>query len=225
MNVFERTLASQHLGVWVVSAEDAEIFRGWGVRYIQVVPNGCDLPVWPVRERPGEYLVFVGSLQSPFNREGIDWFLRECWSLVRERVPSATLVLAGEGSEDFRGAGVVALGRVASVEEPLRGARAAIVPILSGGGSRLKVPEALAWGLPTVATSVGAAGHRIDASDGLLLADTPHKFVEECVQLLTDAGRARELGHAGRRVAERRLTWLSAAHAALRSLPPRGESW
>lgn len=218
---FERSVARQHRAVWAVSAADGRWFAEAGAARTAVVPNGCDLPPAPASPSQGRYLLFVGSLDAEFNRAGVRWFTESCLPIVRSSVPDAELVVVGRG-DGIGGPGVSVAGYVERLDTVYEGARAAIVPLLAGGGTRLKVPEALAWGVPCISTRLGAAGHDLAEGDGVLLADTPEAFAAACVRLLEDGEVADRLGAAGRATAVERLSWASSAERALRSLSTLG---
>lgn len=190
-----------------VTPEDAETYARLGARApVLAVPVGLEPEAWPDRTGQGDplTLTFLGSLDWRPNLEGVEWFLRAVWPLVRRRVPPARLQVAGSGfpaelAERLGEAGAAFHGRVADARSFIASGAALIVPLLSGGGMRVKVLEAMALGVPVVSTPLGATG--IGASDGreLLLAGRPEPFAEACVTLLTDRERALAIGQAGRR--------------------------
>lgn len=200
--------------VIAVSREDAVELTALGARRVAVVGNGADLRAFsPAPESTGPpTLLFVGSLDHPPNPEGILWFAREAWPHVVERVPDSRLLVAGRGPQErldpLRGLpGVELAGEVPSVAACFASASAVIAPLLSGGGTKLKVLDAFAAGRAVVATSIGAAG--IDAADGehLLVADGATAFADACVRTLTDADLRESLARNGRALAEAEYDW------------------
>lgn len=181
---------------------------------VEVVPNGVDC----AHNRPGlvppqpASLVFNGSLTYSANYDAMQWFLVEVWPRIRAQAPKATLAITGstEGV-DLAGlaldGSVTLLGYVEDVRIPVAGAAVAVAPIRQGGGTRLKILEAMALGTPVVATSKGAEG--LDVADGehLLLADDPQRFADAVLRLLADDVLAARLRRNARQLVEERYDW------------------
>jgi glycosyltransferase involved in cell wall biosynthesis len=159
-------------------------------------------------------------MDSEANHDGAMFFLREVWPLLRRpgrplvvkmvgRAPQAELLAAHDGRE------CIVTGKVDEVLPYYREALAAIVPLRSGGGTRLKIVEALAAGTPVVSTSVGCEG--LDVVDGrtILIADSPQAFAAAIERLLEDPALAAALSRDGRRLVEERYDWplIAAVHA------------
>jgi glycosyltransferase involved in cell wall biosynthesis len=177
-----------------------------------VVPNGVDaaaLELPPPGDEP--VVLFTGRLSYAPNAEGLLWLLREVWPRVEAAVPDARLVVVGPDppAEARRLAGprVELTGWVPEMTPHYERARVVLVPILSGGGTRLKVVDGLASGRPVVATPLGAEG--IEARDGehLLLARDAEALAAAVARLLRDDAEAARIGAAGRRLAEERYDW------------------
>jgi glycosyltransferase involved in cell wall biosynthesis len=160
-----------------------------------VAPNGVDpfdepdLSRFrrPRDERDPLRLLFVGSLNYEPNRQGLEWFVHEVAPLVRERL-RIDIEVVGPGRRGPELPGVRYVGRVANLDAAYGRADAAVVPLRAGAGSRLKVVEALARGVPLVSTSIGAEGY--DLADGVqaFIADTPEAMVDR-LALLDDSLR------------------------------------
>lgn len=219
----ERSLSRRFSAVLRSSAEDA---RRHPDRNVFVVPNGTDVP-GEVERAPERRLLFVGDLGYEPNRQGLEWFIRDAWPLVRRRVPDAQLDLAGRNEEWARSRhhgrdGIEVHGFVLDLKPYYRRAAASIAPLHAGGGTRLKILESLAHAVPVVSTHLGAFGLDIPADHGLVREDDVERFAAACVDVLTqptndaaDRGRAfiaehydwraiRELvGRTARRVAGR----------------------
>jgi len=177
-----------------------------------VVPNGVDtraLTASPLRPEP--VMLYTGSFGYPPNAEGLEWLLRDVWPRIRLRVPAARLLVVGPGVPPrlaaLAGPEVELAGFVERMQPWFDRARAVLVPILSGAGTRLKVLDGLASGRPVVSTSMGAEG--VDVRDGVdaLIADGPERFADAAVRVLGDAALAVRVGAAGRRLAERAYDW------------------
>lgn len=189
-----------------VTAEDAETYRRLGARVpLHVTPVGMDPREWPDRSGRGdpETLVFLGSLDWRPNLEAVRWFVGEVWPRVKAESPRARFRIAGSNpARELAGKalpdGVELLGRVADAREFLASGSAMVVPLLSGGGVRVKILEAMALGVPVVSTRLGATG--IAAQDGrqILLADDAASLASACTRLLRDRDSSVRLGRAGR---------------------------
>jgi glycosyltransferase involved in cell wall biosynthesis len=180
-----------------------------------VVRQGFDPAEWPppsADRPPGHVVAFFGSLWYPVNLEGLQWFLADGWPVVRRAHPDAELWLFGPGADsglDDPARGVRSRGWVDHLGPALHDADVLIVPILAGPGSRVKFPEALASGVPVVATTVGAESFGADGR--FRRADDPVAFGEACVGLLDDPDAARAMAASARDYAVGALTWEQAA--------------
>lgn len=160
---------------------------------------------------PTPVLLFVGSLTYEPNIDGLEHFVAEVLPAVRAEVPDAVLRIVGQGRSARAEAlaatpGVQLVGEVASVGPELAAANLAVVPVRFGGGTRIKILEALAHGVPVVSTTAGAEGLAVVDGEHLLLADAPTAFADACVRLLLDRPTADRLAARG--------TELLAAHRA-----------
>lgn len=187
---------------------------GVGRTRVEVVPNGVDC----AHNRPGlarpqpNSLVYNGSLTYSANYDAMQWFLAAVWPRIRAQVPDATLAITGSTQGvDLAGLAlddhVRLLGYVDDVRIPVAEAAVAVAPIRQGGGTRLKILEAMALGTPVVATSKGAEG--LEAVDGqhLLLADDPQRFADAVLRLLADDVLAARLRRNARQLVEERYDW------------------
>lgn len=217
---FEEKLAKSVAGVWAVSEDEAAWFESVGAR-VWIVPNGVEAPL--VTRPPGDdkEILFVGSLNSMFNRQGLEWFLSEVWPLVRKETPKARLTVVGAGPSLRAPPGVEQIGFVEDLE-PFYGRCAfCIAPLLSGAGTRLKILEAMAWERPVVATRTGASGLGLGTGDGVLQADDARGFADLAGQLLSDTKAAAENGERARKKAGE-FSWDRVGTVAVRSLEELG---
>ena len=186
---------------------------------VQVVANGVDtaefVPTAIKAEAPT--LIFTGTLSYAPNAEGIGWFVRTVWPLVAASVPGAQLDIVGcEPSADVLALAsdrVCVSGDVPDVRPYLQRAWLAIVPVLHGGGTRLKILEAMACALPVVSTTIGAEGLAVAHGRDILIADEPQAFAAHVIHLLRDTVLRGRFGRAGRALVERYYDWrvISAA--------------
>lgn len=201
---YERAACRRFDHVVAVSREDAETMRReYGVRNVSDVPTGVDTGYFRPRgmETVGPHnLVFTGSMDWLPNEDAIRYFTREVMPLVRQSVPDVTLTVVGRNpfpslvELSRHDPSVVVTGRVEDVRPFMERAAAYVVPIRIGGGTRLKIYEAMAMEKPVVSTSVGAEGLPVSEGRELLLADTPEAFAAAVVRVLTDEKLAQELG-------------------------------
>lgn len=168
---------------------------------IEVVPITVDAerfrPIWEAREPQPNRLFTIGTMFWPPNSEGVLWWLREGYDHLRSLCPDVTYDIVGARPPQSlqtvaeQCPGVHLHGYVADAEPFWKQTTVLAVPLLSGGGVRVKILEAMAMGLPVVSTTVGCEG--LDVQDGvhLLIADTPKDFAHACATVLQD----KELAH------------------------------
>jgi glycosyltransferase involved in cell wall biosynthesis len=178
------------------------------------IPTGVDPGYFkPLggREVP-ERLVFTGSMDWFPNEDAIQFFLDAILPRVRRDVPGVTLSVVGRNpSAPLRAAaaraGVIVTGTVDDVRPFVDEAALYIVPLRAGGGTRLKIFEALAMGKAVVSTSVGAEGLAVTPGRDIAIADHPDEFARSVIELLRDPARRAALGRAGRLLVQRRYSW------------------
>jgi polysaccharide biosynthesis protein PslH len=177
-----------------------------------VVPNGVDTTALTASPLPPDPVVlYTGTFAYGPNAEGLAWLLRDVWPRITARVAGARLLVVGRGVP----AGLAALagpavrmpGFVDEMQPWFDQARLVLVPILSGGGTRLKVLDGLASGRPVVSTTMGADGLDLRDGEEILIADGPRDFAEAAVRVLGDPALSERLGAAGRRRAESAYDW------------------
>jgi len=209
----EHAWRSCRLCLAVSEAERLEIINsGVAPERVVTVANGVDLERFVFAPRPGDKrLLFLGGLDYHPNRDAADWLLGEIWPLVRGAEPEAELLLAGRGTEALATAGlpegVICIGDPADVTACFAGADILLVPLRIGAGTRLKVLEAMAAGLPVITTSRGCEGTAAVAEVHLLTADTPQEFASACLRLLSAPGLAKRLAANARRLVEEKYGW------------------
>jgi polysaccharide biosynthesis protein PslH len=178
-----------------------------------VVPNGVDSDFYQpgvVDAAEDNAIIFVGTIDYFPNIDGLHYFVEEILPLVQARLPDVKLYIVGKDPppEILRFAqqtGIVITGYVPDTREYYRRAKAVIVPLRIGGGTRLKLVEAMAMGKPVVSTTVGAEG--IEITDGLngLLRDQPQSFAQALITILTDGSVGEQLGRARKKAGGRAL--------------------
>jgi glycosyltransferase involved in cell wall biosynthesis len=184
-----------------------------------VIPNAADVEYF--KSAPGgspagqRTIVFFGLMSYVPNVDGVTYFAREIWPRIAAMHPDVRFKIIGgrptRSILDLAGPRIEVTGFVDDLRPHLSEACVVVVPLRLGGGTRLKIVEAMAMGNAIVSTSIGAEG--IDAEPGreLVIEDRPEAFADAVNALLSDPGRATAIGEAARRLAVERYSWSKAA--------------
>ena len=179
------------------------------------VATGVDLDYFrrpPDAPRAAD-LVFVGSMDWLPNSDGVNYFVREILPLIWQRKPDCTLAVVGRSpsaamqalaQQDSR---IQVTGTVPDVRPWLWGASVSVVPLRIGGGTRLKIYEAMAAGTATVSTTIGAEGLNVSHPENIRLADTPEAFAEQCIMLLRESGQRESVAAEALELVTSRFSW------------------
>ena len=205
---YENTICHQARHIVTVSQTDSDTTRElFGLsQNVSSVPTGvdCDYFAPPADAAPYSDLIFVGAMNWIPNIDGIRFFIENVWPLVRAAHPKCTLGIVGRSpTPEIRhladaDPSIHVTGTVPDVRPFLWGSGVSIVPLRIGGGTRLKIYEAMAAGVPVISTAVGAEGLPVRHPDQIRIADRPEDFADECIQLLDDESGRRKLGSAAR---------------------------
>ena len=200
-----------------------------------IMPNGFQVPVMPQERSEPDIptLLFVGFLQYLPNTEGIQFFCDKVLPQIRQRLdrPFRLLVVGRKPPQSVKDLEripeVTVIGDVPQVEPYYQSATMAIVPIRFGGGTRIKILEAMALGCPIVSTTLGAEGIEVSDGQDILLADTATEFADACIRLAEDATLRKNLSQKGWKMVN--ANYSSAAIAdrmaeCIRALPLRSET-
>lgn len=181
---------------------------------VAVVPNGVDCRgiAFAPAAHPAKSLLLVSSFGSEANRDAAMYFLDAIFPLVVRRHPDATLTIVGREPHPellarHDGRRVIVTGTVPDVMPYYRTAAVAVAPLRSGGGTRLKILEAMAAGVPVVSTTVGAEGLNVVAGEHLLVADQPEGFASAIDRLLIDASLRAAVSERARKLVETLYDW------------------
>lgn len=213
--------------VVAVSASDAETFRNeYGALSVSHVPTGVDLEYFsPRAPRPmdSSELIFVGSMDWLPNEDAVCWFAEHVLARVRQQAPNVSLTIVGRSPGSAvrklaaQDSGIQVTGTVPDVRPYLERGAVFVVPLRIGGGTRLKIYEAMATGIPMVATTIGAEGLPVRSEEHLLIADTPEEQAAAIVRLLKNPRVASELARNALAFVRQHGSWESVSKRFLDS--------
>ncbi len=168
-------------------------------RPILVLPFAMDLPEEKSVEPVKRGTVFhLGAMDWEENREGVSWLINEVWPKVISKIPSAELHLAGRGLQindgKYAGPNIFNHGEIEHAENFMNEFAIMVVPLLSGGGMRIKLVEGMALGKAIVSTSIGAEGTETQNEKEIMIENSPKGFADAICNLLNNEIFARELG-------------------------------
>jgi glycosyltransferase involved in cell wall biosynthesis len=218
---FEAATCPKFDSVVAVSREDREqMEREYGVENVYDVPTGVDTDFFRPsnqRERKPHNLVFTGSMDWLPNEDAIRYFTEHIMPRIKRSVPDVTLTVVGR--DPYPGLvelskqdpSVIVTGRVEDVRPYMDEAAVYIVPLRIGGGTRLKIYEAMAMEKPIVSTSIGAEGLPVTNGTEILLADTPESFADSVVRLFQNTDLAEQIGQRGAARVRKEFGWESVA--------------
>lgn len=180
----------ERFSVLSVCSEADRQYLGAG-EHVHVIPNGFERPDQEPMHQPTDppRIGFIGLYSYLPNLEGMKWFVRSCWPLIKQQVPDARLRLVGKDTDGPlrpNAPDVDALGYVADAASEMATWSAMIIPVRQGAGTRVKIADAFSRKCPVVSTHLGAYGYDVQSGRELLLADRPDDFAQACVSLTRD---------------------------------------
>jgi polysaccharide biosynthesis protein PslH len=202
----------ERFDVLTVCSEDDRRYFGMEER-IHVIPNGSH----PLKVRPRVFseqprIGFIGNCEFMPNEEGVKWFIRDVWPVIKRQFPRVQLRLVGRKSDGYLtklGPDIVGLGWLEDPGEEIATWSGMIVPIKVGGGTRVKMAEGFARKCPVVATTVGAFGYEVQNGEEILLADRTTDFASACLMLLRNPQLGEALSDRAHKRFLERWTWSS----------------
>lgn len=225
----EQKELSHAAGAWVAKAKDQDSLRA--LPAVGLLPNvpfasyPTGVSALPFTAATQPVVLGVGFFDWPPNRSGFDWFVRSVWPLIHAQRPDAVLHVVGKMSDRRVSQsweqipGVRCLGRVEDLRSQYQGATLTVAPIFTGGGTNIKVIEALSYGRCCVLTPHAAKG--FGGLAGLHVADSAGKFSEACLDLLADPKAAMIEGQIASAAVSRQFSFASFKSSVLALLPAR----
>jgi glycosyltransferase involved in cell wall biosynthesis len=216
MEAYERRICQTVKHVIAVSDIDAaRMKRMFGIESVTSVPTGVDVEYFAPHSGAPQIsdIVFCGSMDWLPNVDAVLLFLSEVLPLIRDRFPGITFTIAGRlpDAKVLKAAqgltGVYVTGKVEDIRPYLWGAKISIVPMRIGGGTRLKIYECMAAGVPVISTTVGAEGLRYTDGEDIVLADDPGDFAAACVRLLSDDAARHTIALNALKRAQKEFSW------------------
>jgi sugar transferase (PEP-CTERM/EpsH1 system associated) len=187
---------------------------------VQVIPNGVDSTFFKPYKRTTSnrnVILFTGTINYFPNTDGLKYFLKEIFPIIQREIPSTQFVIAGKNPppeilEYSIDPHIEVTGYVKDIRECFSKASIVVVPLRIGGGTRLKILEAMAMGVPVVSTSVGAEGLDVMLGEDILIEDTPTLFAKAVVELINDGKKREKMARAARYLVENKYDWNLIGH-------------
>ena len=190
---FEKSMLNTYDFLIPITKRDGETYNQIGNTKPQfIAPTGIfvnDLPQYSTPQEETVSLFHIGALDWSPNQQGLQWFLDNCWKEILRQNPDIHLFVAGRNApqwfvDQLSIDGVVYVGEVPDAHEFMSKHTIMIVPLLAGGGMRIKILEGLSYGKVIVSTSIGAEGISAENGKEICIADTPSAFVDAIQNLL-----------------------------------------
>lgn len=215
LKAYERRESPRYRVNIVVSDRDGEALRHMVPDvHVAVVPNGVNTEYFvPDASSETPALIYTGGMNMFANKDAVMYFLEQTWPLVKHARPDVRFYAVGQDPPPelhafaARDPNVTVTGYVDDIRPFVRKAAVYVVPLRVGGGTRLKVLDAMSSGKAIVSTSIGCEGIDVTPGEHVLLADSPAEFARQTLALLGDPDRRATLGMAARQLVERRYAW------------------
>jgi sugar transferase (PEP-CTERM/EpsH1 system associated) len=225
LEAYEARCCQRVSRVTAVSEHDAQgLAQLSGRKDVEVIPNGVDTDYFAISSpQPDPFnLVFVGGFTWFPNQDAIQYFCSDILPLIRAEIPEVTVTIIGKQPDNAivraiaAEQGVHLTGLVDDIRPHVARAAAYIVPLRIGGGTRLKILDALSMSKAIVSTSIGCEGLAVQHGHNILIGDGPRDFAQQVVAVLRDPDLARRVGAQGRELAVGRYDWRAIGAQMLR---------
>lgn len=220
---YEEKMLPLFEGVLAITNEDAvRISQVVSSNKVCVIPAGVDLEQFPLlsidMNTTVKRIVSLSSMDWIPNQQGIIWFIEQVLPVILVQQPDVVFVVAGRGTPDwmrkYQSKNVEIYGFIEDANKFLSACHVAVVPLFSGGGMRVKILNYLAWGIPTVSTTIGAEGLGF-SEKSIAIADDPKQFAEHVLMLLKSKPRWEEQRLTAHSEVKNQYAWSSVVHKAL----------
>ncbi|KAA3631451.1 MAG: glycosyltransferase [Calditrichaeota bacterium] len=223
---FEKECFNWVEGATAVSAIDASFIEKLNLKYKPaVIENGVDLEFFHPMEKQikPNRLVFTGSMDWRPNQDAAEFFVKQIFPLLRKEIPDIEAYFVGRKPPQHiidlgKTEGIVITGMVDDVRDYIAEASVYIVPLRIGGGSRLKILEAMGMKKPIVSTSIGAEGLEVTDKKDILIGDTPEEFCRLVLNALADRQLADSIAQQGYELVHAKYKWSSIAEKLIHYL-------
>jgi glycosyltransferase involved in cell wall biosynthesis len=198
----------------VVSHQERQLFERFfpeSKSKVEIVPNGInfrDYSVLKVKPKPNR-LIFTGPFRYHVNYEAMQWFISEVYPKILAQLPNTQLMITGDHKNLPlpSNKNITLTGFVADIKPLIASSWISIAPLLSGGGTRLKILEAMAIGTPVVSTTKGAQGLEAKSEEHLMIADSAESFANHVVKILNDKELHARLATSARKLVSEKYDW------------------
>ena len=205
---YESAIINRLDGIVALTIEDKKLLEKMQCsKPLLVSPIGLDTGKYSMSKDHQKDLavVHLGSMDWLPNIEGVEWFLERVYPIVRSQSGAVQVYLAGKNMPEnifnLSGNGLHVDGRIDDAKKYLFNKQVMIVPLLSGGGMRVKIIEGLAMGKTIISTTIGAEGIKYENNKNIIIADTPGEFAEAIIKCISDPGFAFHIGEQAKQLA------------------------
>lgn len=202
-----------------VSQENSQEISQVSGKKVPLVPNGVDLDFFrfqPAVNRQAKTILFVGNFSYIQNQDAVRFLVKEIFPFIKKKEKKTRLLIVGRNPtpeiKKYASPDIEIKSDVADIREAYAQADLLLAPIRAGSGTKFKILEAMASGVPVITTSLGMEGIKGKKGQAVIIADDPLKLAQETISLLTDSRRRRRLVQAGRRLVVSGYTWQKITH-------------
>ena len=179
------------------------------------MPNGVDCSYFTPSKNgmKPHSLVFTGSMDWEPNNDAIFYFIKHIYPLIKKKVQEISFTIVGRDPSDAliklasKDKSIELTGRVDDVRPYIANSCLYIVPLRIGGGTRLKILEAMAMGKTVISTSIGAEGLEVTSEENIILADEPQVFAKRALELFENNNLRKNIESSGRKLTEQKYSW------------------